>query len=327
MAETDSFEIRFESIGGLGANLAGQLLAESLALRQNLNVSQFSSYGSEKKGTPVRSFIRATGASTPIRVSSPVTEPDVLAVFHEALLPRPTTLAGLKPDGVLILNAPASNHLKLPKCRVLFVDAMTIAVEEKTRINTAILGAVARACPAIDAKILAQTLGSHFGNRSPKLGESNVRTFWRGHDEAVEQMITDGPEIPAAEGSTPAPRWGYLTAPIGGAIMTAGNSVSNNLSASRQGFAPRLDHTLCTDCGVCDFVCPDYCLVWEENKEFSGEGATAEHAARLLGIDYRYCKGCLRCIESCPSGALSKQREEAGWVEEEQVDLWREQAL
>src|SRR6476660_5254635 len=105
--------------------------------------------------------------SKPIRVSSPVTEPDVLAVFHEALLARQTTLAGLKPDGVLIVNAPVSNDLKLPKCRVMFVDAMTIAVEEKTRINTAIMGAVARACPLIDAKILAEMLAEHFGRRSP----------------------------------------------------------------------------------------------------------------------------------------------------------------
>lgn len=326
MAKNVSLEIRFESIGGLGANLAGQLLAESLALRQNLNVSQFSSYGSEKKGTPVRSFIRVAAMSTPIRVSSPITEPDVLAVFHEALLGRPATLAGLKADGVLILNAPAANHHELPKCRVLFVDAMTIAVEEKTRINTAIMGAVARACPLIDAKILAEMLSEHFGRRSPKLGESNLKTFWRGYNEAVEQTIEEGPDIPQAEGSTPVPRWGYLTAPIGGAIMTAGNSVVNNLSASRQGFAPRLDHTLCTDCGVCDIVCPDYCLVWEENKEVNGEGATAGHAAQLLGIDYRFCKGCLRCVESCPSGALSKARE-ANWVEEEQVDLWQEQML
>jgi pyruvate ferredoxin oxidoreductase gamma subunit len=322
----ESFEIRFESIGGLGANLAGQLLAESLALRQNLNVSQFSSYGSEKKGTPVRSFVRVAEMSRPIRVSSPVTEPDVLAVFHEALLARQTTLAGLKPNGVLVLNAPPSNDIVLPRCRVLFVDAMTIAVEEKTRINTAILGAVAKASPGIDTQQLADTLAEHFGRRSAKLGESNLKTFWRGHDESVEITITDGPDIPPPEGATPAPRWGYLTAPIGGSILTAGNSVNNNLSASRQGFAPRLDHTLCTDCGVCDVVCPDYCLVWKENKDLNGAGATAQHAAQLLGIDYRYCKGCLRCVESCPSGALTKERE-ADWVDQEQVDLWQEHML
>ncbi len=323
MNEDKSLEFRFESIGGLGANLAGQLLAESLALRQGLNVSQFSSYGSEKKGTPVRSFIRVADMATPIRVTSPVTEPDVLAVFHEALLARPATLAGLKSDGVLILNAPVSNELQLPNCRVLFVDAMAIAVEEKTRINTAILGAVAKACPLIDAKGFADMLAEHFGRRSQILGESNLKTFWRGYNECVEKIIEDGPEIPQAEGATPAPRWGYLTAPIGGAIMTAGNSVANNLSASRQGFAPRLNHDLCTDCGICDFVCPDYCLVWEENKDIKADSPASEHAAQLLGIDYRFCKGCLRCIESCPSGALTKERE-SNWVDQEQVYLWQE---
>ena len=322
-------EIRFESIGGLGANLAGQLLAESLALKQGLNVSQFSSYGSEKKGTPVRSFIRVSENDRPIRVTSPVTEPHVLAVFHEALLSRRVTLAGLRSDGVLIVNAPAQTALKLPKCRVFLVDAMTIAVEEKTRINTAILGAVAKAFPLINAKTFAATLEEHFSRRSPKLAEANVKAFWRGYHEAVERIIKDGPEIPPAEGSTPAPRWGYLTAPIGGAILTPGNTVSNNHSASRQGFAPKLDQIKCTNCGVCDLVCPDYCLVWKAedvSKNLNGVETTETErkSARLLGIDYRFCKGCLRCVESCPSGALTNQREGA-WVQDEQIDLWEEE--
>lgn len=323
MASPISLEIRFESIGGLGANLAGQLLAEYFALGQGLNVSQFSSYGSEKKGTPVRSFIRVVNADKPIRVTSPVTEPHVLAVFHEALLARASTLAGLRSGGVLIINASVSTPPKLPKGRVLLVDAMTIAVEEKTRINTAILGAVAKACPLIDAKAFGKTLEEHFAHRSPKLAEANVKTYWRGYNECVERIITDGPEIPPAEGSTPAPRWGYLTAPMGGVIMNGGNTVANNLTASRQGFAPKLSRTACTHCGVCDIVCPDYCFVWEEVKAEPSANSSSNNAARLMGIDYRFCKGCLRCIESCPSGALTKDRE-GSWVDEDQVYLWRE---
>lgn len=313
MASPLRLEIRLESIGGLGANLAGQLLAEYLALRKGLNVSQFSSYGSEKKGTPVRSFIRVVDADKPIRVSSPVIEPDILGVFHEALLARTSTLAGLRSDGVLILNASLSSRPKLPKGRVILVEAMTIAVEEKTRINTAILGAIAKACPLVDAKAFAKMIEEHFARRSPKLAEANAKTYWRGYHECVEKIVSRGPEIPPAESSTPAPRWGYLTAPIGGAITQVGNTVANNLSASRQGFAPKLNKTSCTHCGVCDVVCPDYCFVWD--KEEAG--------ARLSGIDYRFCKGCLRCVESCPSGALTKERE-GSWVEDHQTFLWRE---
>ncbi len=79
------FGIRLESIGGLGAHLAGQMLAEAVVLRQGLNASHFSSYGSEKKGTPVKSFVRIAPSDRAIRTSSPVETPQVVAVFHEAL--------------------------------------------------------------------------------------------------------------------------------------------------------------------------------------------------------------------------------------------------
>ena len=98
------FSIRFESIGGLGAHLAGQLLAEACVLRQGLNGSQFSSYGSEKKGTPVKSFLRFCPPEREIRTSSPVETPQVVAVFHEALLSSQPVTSGLSPSGTLIVN-------------------------------------------------------------------------------------------------------------------------------------------------------------------------------------------------------------------------------
>ena len=57
----DLFEVRFESIGGLGAHVAGKIVAGAAVLRMNMNGSHFSSYGSEKKGSVVRSFIRPSG--------------------------------------------------------------------------------------------------------------------------------------------------------------------------------------------------------------------------------------------------------------------------
>ena len=55
---SECFEIRLESIGGLGANLCGKLLGELGALYLGLNSASFSSYGSEKRGSPVKSYIR-----------------------------------------------------------------------------------------------------------------------------------------------------------------------------------------------------------------------------------------------------------------------------
>ena len=58
------FEVRFESIGGLGAHGASQILATAAVLRMGLNAAQFSSYGSEKKGSLVRSFLRHSASTS-----------------------------------------------------------------------------------------------------------------------------------------------------------------------------------------------------------------------------------------------------------------------
>src|SRR3989338_277333 len=208
MLTRPTLEVRFESIGGLGAHLAAQLLAEALVLRQGFNASQFSSYGSEKKGTPSPSSPRAPDAKKPIRVTSPVIEPDIMAVFHEVLLARRSTLAGLKPKGVLVINRPRASTRPLPRAHVFLVDAMAIAMEEHTRINTAILGAVAKACALIDAKALAATLEERFRGKSATLAEANVKTFWRGYAEAEERMVTDGLEIPPPHRGTAVPPCG-----------------------------------------------------------------------------------------------------------------------
>lgn len=103
--ELGFYEIRLESIGGLGANLAGKMLAEAGVLGLGLNGSNFSSYGSEKKGSPVKSFIRFCEADVEIRDHSPVEEPDVIGVFHEHLYKMIDVVSGLKPDGIVLVNS------------------------------------------------------------------------------------------------------------------------------------------------------------------------------------------------------------------------------
>ena len=56
--QRDYYEIRLESIGGLGANLCAKMVGELAVKYLNLNSAGFSSYGSEKTGTPVKGYIR-----------------------------------------------------------------------------------------------------------------------------------------------------------------------------------------------------------------------------------------------------------------------------
>jgi pyruvate ferredoxin oxidoreductase gamma subunit len=318
------FGIRFESIGGLGAHLAGKILAEAGVLRMGLNGAHFSSYGSEKKGTPVKSFVRLCAGDQAVRTSSPIETPQVVAVFHEALARSMDVAAGLPADGTIIVNsrsAPAEirEALGLTSGTVATLDALGIALEEKTRVNTAMLGAVSRACGFLDPEAIKDTIRGTFSSGKEHLVEGNLRTFDRGRDEL---RIETWPAAPGEAGRPIArakPSFGYLDAPLGGTIVDSGNSILKNLTTSREGYVPAYDLDSCVHCGICDIVCPDLCFVWSENPDPAHD---AGPAVKLLGIDYHYCKGCLKCIDACPTGSLTKLREEEGWAEDNRVPLF-----
>ncbi|MDH3287442.1 MAG: 2-oxoacid:acceptor oxidoreductase family protein [Betaproteobacteria bacterium] len=314
------FEIRFESIGGLGAHAAGQVLASAAVLRMNLNGAHFSSYGSEKKGSLVRSFVRLGPAERPIRTSAPVETPDAVVVFHAALLRHPGTRAGLLKNGTFIFNAPPGpvpdELAALPRTsRVIRINALGIAMEEKSRPNAVLLGSLCGAFPFLSADTVLEALTEEFAGRHPEAVASNTRAFQRG---ATEFEVLEG--VGRGEGDLPParaePAWGYETQPAGGILPEPGNMVWNDLSASRTGLMPVLDREKCIHCGVCDLVCPDFCLTWGEGEE----GGKFER--EFMGIDYRYCKGCLRCVESCPSGALTTETETPGLADRLRVPLF-----
>ena len=98
------YEIRLESIGGLGANLCGKMLGELGVKYLGVNSSSFSSYGSEKTGTPVKGYVRYCKTENEIRVHSPVVEPDLLAIFHQALLKDKSVLKGCKKNSAVIIS-------------------------------------------------------------------------------------------------------------------------------------------------------------------------------------------------------------------------------
>jgi len=317
--ELGFFEIRLESIGGLGANLAGKMLAEAGVLGLGLNGSNFSSYGSEKKGSPVKSFIRFCDSDVEIRAHSPIEQPHVVGVFHEALYKTVDVVSGLTPDGILLVNTvrdfdEIKNDLKLEYGTLATVDALQIAVEEKTKVNTAMLGALFRICDFLDPESMKNVIRKTFEKKYPHLVEPNIRTFERGYNE-VQFKIYETPN--GAEGkafSRSKPQLGYLTQELGGVITSQANSVLKDLSGSRQGFLPKFEQEQCINCAACDTACPDYCFVWEE-----GEDKKGRKQMFLKGIDYQYCKGCLKCVEACPTSALSELREMIGYAESERV--------
>ncbi|WIV19796.1 2-oxoacid:acceptor oxidoreductase family protein [Paenibacillus polygoni] len=318
--ELGFYEIRLESIGGLGANLAGKMLAEAGVTGSGLNGSNFSSYGSEKKGSPVKSFVRFCDPDVEIRDHSPIEQPHVVGVFHEALYKTVDVISGLRPDGTVLVNtarelSEVAADLNMTQGTVAAIDALRIAVEEKTKVNTAMLGALFRICSFLNPDDMRQVIRKTFEKKLPHLVEANLRTFDRGYNEVQFLSLGNGTELmDEAAFVRPQPILGYETQEQGGILKVTANSVLKDLSSSRQGYLPEYKQENCISCAACDTVCPDFCIVWEQKPDKRGNLQMF-----MKGIDYQYCKGCLKCVEACPTSALSAMLEEPYYAKQHRV--------
>lgn len=292
------FEIRLESIGGMGANSAGKMLADIGVLSQGYNGAAFSSYGSEKKGSPVKAFVRFCDEKTKVRVNSIVEEPHVLAVFHMYLLKNPMTLMGVKEDAIVIFNTSmtpdeARDFSKLHGGKVVCIDAIKIANEENLpATNTIMMGAMVKYMPFLDKNLFENRIREQFKSK-PEVVESNVRAFRRGYDECSVKDFAPKKEYPYIPFKKPEPAYGKKNQHMGGFIDAAGNSTLKDNTVTRIGRIPVFHQQNCINCANCEIVCPDMCIVFERNKE--------DGKMYMKGIDYKYCKGCRKCVIACPT--------------------------
>ncbi|MBO7746001.1 2-oxoacid:acceptor oxidoreductase family protein [Paenibacillus sp. MWE-103] len=318
--ELGFFEIRLESIGGLGANLAGKMLAEAGVVGSGFNGVSFSSYGSEKKGSPVKAHIRFCDIDTNIRDTTPVERPHIVGVFHENLSKTINVISGIYEDSVVLVNSSKTpeqlkDKIKLAGGTLAVVDATGIALEENNRVNMAMLGGLFRLCDFLDFEHMKGIIRKSLEKKYPQAVDPALRTFQRGYDEVRFQTFA----LPEGVAMPEPTRWdvpalGYATQPIGGMIVNPGNSVLKDLSISRQGMMPHFDEEKCIHCAACDTACPDFCFVWEEQPDKKGRPQMF-----LQGIDYQYCKGCLKCVVACPTEALASERETDGYGDEHRV--------
>lgn len=295
------YEIRLESIGGLGANLCGKMLGELGVKYLDVNSSNFSSYGSEKTGTPVKGFIRYCKKDKEIRVHYPVLEPDLLVVFHQALLEDKSVLKGITKDTVVLVALEAGQkELAMDNfCLCYGVEAQRIAMETHSRLNVVMLGASLKlmGIENLDAgeKICKDSLGKKY----PDALKGNIEGMRRGYEEVslIKQTTVHKQEHSGQE-DLHQTKWGYDNAPIGGINPRFGSTVISDLSPSRQGYFPIFIKERCINCGLCHSTCPD--MVFQFGKgEYKGKEMMVNQ-----GLDYYHCKGCLRCVDICPVNAL-----------------------
>ena len=318
--ELGFFEIRLESIGGLGANLAGKMLSEDGVVGNGLNGIGFSSYGSEKKGSPVKAHIRFCDPDTNIRDTTPIERPHVVGIFHDALFKTINCTSGIFSDSTVLVNSKKSPEklkdlMDIQGGIVAVIDATEIALEEQTKVNTAMLGALYRILDFLDPESMKATIRRTFENKYPHLVEPNIRTFDRGYHEVEFKIFTPNKDANLTPFVRAEAALGYENQPMGGTITNPGNSILKDLSISRAGMLPHFHEAKCINCAACDTACPDFCFVWEEKEDKRGRPQMF-----LQGIDYQYCKGCLKCVHACPVEALTDEREhDDGYAESNRV--------
>jgi 2-oxoisovalerate/pyruvate ferredoxin oxidoreductase gamma subunit len=152
-------EIKFIGRGGQGAVIAAQILAKVFFLMGKYPQC-FSVFGGERRGAPVASFLRVDDKK--IFLKCEIREPDVMIYMAPDLVDEKEVEATLKPKGlVLINNALTTNEfVGLRKFRLALVDALTISegMGMGATINTAILGAFAKASGSVPMEYLEQAI-------------------------------------------------------------------------------------------------------------------------------------------------------------------------
>ena len=178
-------EIRWHGRGGQGAVTSAEMVAQA-AIAEGCYGQAFPSFGPERRGAPVLSFLRVS-KDKPIRIRAEIITPDHVVVLDPGLLKIANVVAGLRPGGVLILNTKKdAAQLRAEfgfECRLATVDANTIAREELGVLitNTTMVGALLKATGVVDVESVVAPLEKRFG----RIAERNIKAMKRAYAETV----------------------------------------------------------------------------------------------------------------------------------------------
>jgi len=140
-------ELRLHGRGGQGTVVAAKVLADALCSEGKF-VQAFPEYGVERRGAPVKAFLR-TGDEV-VYERSKIYEPDHIVLLDPSLIGFVEITKGLKKGGWIIVNSSKNpEELQLDKkFKIATVPARGIAVKyhlgsaSTPIVNTAILGGV-----------------------------------------------------------------------------------------------------------------------------------------------------------------------------------------
>lgn len=179
------YEIRIHGRGGQGAVLAGSILADAM-VREGNYVVAVPSFGFERRGAPVASFLRMDARE--IRQMTNIYRPDCVLVIDPTVGRAVNVFDGIREGGTWIqTTAKPLAELQVPEkvATVGLCDAVSIALEIFRRpiTNTLMLGAFAKTTGLVSLDALrAAVEDSDFRDAGLR---QNLLALERGYDETV----------------------------------------------------------------------------------------------------------------------------------------------
>jgi pyruvate ferredoxin oxidoreductase gamma subunit len=173
-------EIRIHARAGQGAITTAYILGEAYFLK-DMYAYAFPHFGAARMGAPMNAFVRVD--DKPVRIRSQIYEPDFVIIVDSTLLRSVNCLAGLKDDGVAVINQREGIQIPKPKLkqRIYAVPANKIAQQTIGRPlgNTALLGAYAAATGQMDLDSMQKAIKSRFAG---KIQEGNLEAVRQGFE-------------------------------------------------------------------------------------------------------------------------------------------------
>ncbi len=187
----EMLEFRLHGRGGQGIVMAASIFAEAVFL-DGRYARAFSLFGAERRGAPVTAFIRA--GRERLMPRSRIYYPDYVVVF-DPTLSGSTLLAGLKNEGILLINATDMKWKKFSEevdaenqLRIFIVDATKIAIKHGLTVggfpvvNTVMLGAMA----SISGLASLDNLAGSIRKRITASIEANIDAITEGYGSVKE---------------------------------------------------------------------------------------------------------------------------------------------
>ncbi len=173
-------EIRLHGRGGQGTVSAAALLALT-AFEDGFESQAFPKFGSERRGAPVEAYVRISRSV--IRAHNQLYRPDAVVIQDTGLLRSEPLLRGLKPGGLIVLNATEKPADMGHSFRWISLPASQIGERHIGRPlpNTVLLGALAAGTGWVSLRALERAITDHLSSKGETVVNANIEAVREGY--------------------------------------------------------------------------------------------------------------------------------------------------